>query len=56
VRQARIFPDKSHDDFLVFQPPAGDYSFLDLLLPGQAVGVEGEFRFRIPRSMVRGTP
>ncbi|MCS6977043.1 MAG: hypothetical protein NZM31_08575 [Gemmatales bacterium] len=54
VREARIFPDKSHDDFLVFEPPGNDFQFLDLQLPGQAVGVEGDFRFRIPRSMVRG--
>ncbi len=56
VREARIFPDKSFDDFLVFQLPAGDYQHLDLILPGQAVGVQGDFRFRIPRSTVRGAP
>lgn len=56
VREARIFPDKSLDDLLVFQPPVGDYQHLDLILPGQAVGVQGDFRFRIPRSMVRGVP
>jgi hypothetical protein len=37
-------------DTLAFEPPVAEAGHVDLDLPGQDVGVDGTFRFRIPRS------
>lgn len=48
VQLESIYPGKSIDDVLVFEPPVGTAEFLRLELPARNVGHEGAFRFQIP--------
>ncbi len=41
-------------EVLVYPVPARDVDYLQLMLPASAFGLTGEFRFQIPRSMIRG--
>lgn len=47
-------PGHQVKDVLVYPVPARDVEFLQLMLPASAFGLTGEFRFQIPRSMIRG--
>ncbi|MGH7171099.1 MAG: hypothetical protein ACRELG_12545, partial [Gemmataceae bacterium] len=47
-------PGHQVKDVLVFPVPARDVEHLRLMLPASAFGLAGEFRFQIPRSMIRG--
>jgi hypothetical protein len=47
-------PGHQVKDVLVYPVPAGDVEYLRLTLPASALGRSGEFRFQIPRSMIRG--
>jgi hypothetical protein len=47
-------PGHQVKDVLVYPVPARDVEHLRLLLPASAFGLTGEFRFQIPRSMIRG--
>lgn len=48
-----VFPGKSIDDVLVFEPPAGNVDYLRLELPLSAVGAEGNVRLQVPRTMIK---
>ncbi len=50
---ASIYPGKTNPDAIVFEEPVESTETLHLLLPGDAVGEEGEFRFEIPASMIK---
>jgi hypothetical protein len=39
---------------LVFPVPPGDIEYLRLRLPASAFGLTGEFRFQLPRGMIKG--
>lgn len=47
-------PGHQVKDVLVYPVPARDVEYLQLMLPASAFGLTGEFRFQIPRSMIRG--
>ena len=47
-------PGHQVKEVLVYPVPARDVEQLRLLLPASAFGLAGEFRFQIPRSMIRG--
>jgi hypothetical protein len=47
-------PGHQVKEVLVYPVPARDLEYLRLTLPGSAFGLAGEFRFQIPRSMIRG--
>lgn len=47
-------PGHQVKEVLVYPVPARDVEYLRLMLPASAFGLTGEFRFQIPRSMIRG--
>jgi hypothetical protein len=47
-------PGHQVKEVLVYPVPARDVEYLRLMLPASAFGLAGEFRFQIPRSMIRG--
>lgn len=47
-------PGHQVKEVLVYPVPPSDVQYLRLLLPGSAFGLPGDFRFQIPRSMIRG--
>jgi hypothetical protein len=47
-------PGHQVKDVLVYPMPARSVEYLQLMLPASAFGLTGEFRFQIPRSMIRG--
>ncbi|HEY7328262.1 MAG TPA: hypothetical protein VH592_11505 [Gemmataceae bacterium] len=47
-------PGHQVKDVLVYPVPASDVEYLRLTLPASAFGQSGEFRFQIPRHMIRG--
>jgi hypothetical protein len=47
-------PGHQVKEVLVYPVPARDVEHLQLMLPASAFGLTGEFRFQIPRSMIRG--
>lgn len=47
-------PGHQVKEVLVYPLPARDVEYLRLMLPASAFGLTGEFRFQIPRSMIRG--
>ncbi len=49
-----LTPGHQVKEVLVFPVPARDVEHLRLTLPASAFGLAGEFRFQIPRSMIRG--
>jgi hypothetical protein len=48
-----VFPGKHLDEVLIYDAPPGRIDGLQLELPASAVGLEGVFRFQIPRSMIK---
>lgn len=52
VRNESIYPHRFIDDILVFEPPTYNCEYLLLKLPCETYGGEGEFRIKIPRSMI----
>jgi hypothetical protein len=54
VETDALNPGHQVKEVLVYPAPAGDVEQLRLLLPASAFGSVGEFRFQIPRSMIRG--
>jgi hypothetical protein len=48
-----IYPGKSLDDAIVFELPVENAQKLLLTLSGKGVGEDGEFRFEIPRTMIK---
>jgi hypothetical protein len=46
--------DRFRADLLAFERPIGKAGYVDLDLPGSAVGVDGTFRFRIPAEVWLG--
>jgi hypothetical protein len=51
---AALGPAHQLREVLVYPLPAGDVAYLRLALPAAALGQSGEFRFQIPRTMIRG--
>jgi len=49
-----MYPGKSLEDTLTFQPPVPQFEYLRLELPGAGIGQEGTVRFQIPAKMVQG--
>ena len=49
---ASIYPGKTLKSAIVFELPVDGAKYLRLQLPGDSVGEEGEFRFKIPASMI----
>lgn len=47
-------PGHQVKEVLIYPVPARDVEYLRLMLPASAFGLSGEFRFQIPRSMIRG--
>lgn len=47
-------PGHQVKEVLVYPVPPRDVEYLQLMLPASAFGLTGEFRFQIPRSMIRG--
>jgi hypothetical protein len=47
-------PGHQVKEVLVYPVPARDIEYLRLMLPASAFGLSGEFRFEIPRRMIRG--
>jgi hypothetical protein len=52
----KINPGKSARDVLLFDPPSPKVKYLRLQLSAEAFGKEGTARFKIPASMIEGTP
>lgn len=52
-RSESIYPAATISDVLVFEKPIDRVEFLNLELPGEAVGENGLLRFRIPASMIK---
>jgi hypothetical protein len=50
-----IYPESSHEDAVVFEPPIKGVRFLRLELSANAFEGEGAFRFEIPAEMIRYT-
>ena len=48
-----VYPGKDIQDALVFELPIDKIEYLELVLPGKHIGEEGEFRFRIPKAMIK---
>jgi hypothetical protein len=54
----RVFSESIHPggevaDLLVFEEPSAGVEWLDVELPGEAVGLADDFKFRIPATMLR---
>jgi hypothetical protein len=47
-------PGHQVKEVLVYPVPGRDVEYLRLMLPASAFGLDGEFRFQIPRRMIRG--
>jgi len=43
-------------DAIVFNPPAGNYQYLRLTLPGASLGQKEDFHFQIPHDMIKAAP
>lgn len=50
-----IYPGKSVNDLLVFEPPIATADYLKLELSAEAFGGTGKLRLKIPRSMISGS-
>jgi DNA-directed RNA polymerase subunit RPC12/RpoP len=48
-----IYPEKFHDDAIVFELPVDGAQKLSLTLSGKGCGQDGEYRFEIPQSQVK---
>ena len=53
VAETSIYPEKTVEDLLVFEPPLENIEYLHLELPAAACGMTGALRLEIPASMIR---
>jgi hypothetical protein len=53
IRRLALYPGKTAKDCLRFQVPVSRATVLSLELPGDAVGANGVFRFRLPVEMIQ---
>jgi hypothetical protein len=53
TEEESIYPGKAIKDHLVFEVPIGTAAHLDLEIPGENVGEDGFFRFRIPSQYIQ---
>ena len=54
IRRASLLPGKNVEDLLVYPLPGDDIVSFRLELPGTALGLQANFRFEIPRRMIKG--
>jgi hypothetical protein len=56
TKKTPVYPGKSIDDVLVFEPPVEGAGDLFLDLPAAAIGEKGRLHFKIPAAMVGSEP
>ena len=56
VENEAIYPGKTAEDLLVFEPPVDNAPFVRLELPAAAFGGTGKLRFQIPKAMIGQSP
>lgn len=47
-----IYPQRTIEDVLVFEPPVENVEYLTLELPGANIGMDGVIKIRIPKEMI----